>query len=449
MQTTHDMLNPAKNWAKTIIFLVFLLSLVGVVGIRLSASLEGTDFPDFYCAARMLADGQGHHLYDAGIQRQYQARYSGRVGTLYIHPPFEAVFYLTVAWLPLRGAYLLWFLLNLGFLTFAAMLVAKQALLPWHWRVSLVASLVFVPVLLCLQQGQDSLLLLLLLVLSLAEFRRERDSVAGYWLALALFKFQIVLPLAFVLALTRSGKVRGQFAKAFTLAGLALAGISAAISGWSVFTVYPDFLVHLHELPLAGIVPQSMANLRGLLALCFHGHHSRWAIAAVSVLSAGALIRVLIAWEQASRASQINPDASTRADCDFVFANSVLFALLVSYHLNPHDLSLLLAPISLLLHIILARRPLRLRSLSWGMSGLLAVLFLPPLHLLALRAGAYALLGIPLLALFLARTPVVREDKTTRISQSKTPSQAPDTTPPGPSRGPHPERSIRKLKPAE
>ena len=34
---------------------------------------------------------------------------------------------------------------------------------------------------------------------------------------------------------------------------------------------------------------------------------------------------------------------------DLAFASTVTFALLVSYHLNPHDLSLLLLPIALLL----------------------------------------------------------------------------------------------------
>ncbi|MGC1962164.1 MAG: glycosyltransferase family 87 protein, partial [Candidatus Sulfotelmatobacter sp.] len=162
---------------------------------RSSAFLQGTDFPDFYCAARMLAAGHGHHLYDADLQRQYQAHYAGRVGTLYIHPPFEAVLYLAVAWLPLRYAYLLWSLLNLAFLGVGARRLAKE-ILPWDWRLSLAASLTFVPALLCFLQGQDSLLLLLLAVLAFAALRRGRGFAAGCWLGLGLFKFQLALPLA-------------------------------------------------------------------------------------------------------------------------------------------------------------------------------------------------------------------------------------------------------------
>ncbi|MGC1220458.1 MAG: glycosyltransferase family 87 protein, partial [Candidatus Sulfotelmatobacter sp.] len=183
------------------------MSALAAFALTHSAALQGTDFPDFYCAARMLAAGHGHQLYDADLQRQYQARYAGRVGTLYIHPPFEAVFYLAVAWLPLRYAYLLWSLLNLTFLGFAVRRLAKE-ILPWDWRLSLVASLTFVPTLLCFLQGQDSLLLLLLVVSSFAALRRGRGLAAGCWLGLGLFKFQLALPLALVLVVTQNRSVR-------------------------------------------------------------------------------------------------------------------------------------------------------------------------------------------------------------------------------------------------
>jgi hypothetical protein len=385
---------------KTVILLVFVFSLTALIGVRFSAVLQGADFPDFYCAARMLAEGHGHQLYDAEVQRQYQARYAGRVGTLYIHPPFEAALYLSVTWLPLRRAYLLWFFLNLAFLTMAARRITKETLLPWDWRIWLAASLTFVPVLLCLQQGQDSLLLLLLLILGFTALRRERAFAAGCWLALGLFKFQLALPLVLVLVLTRRGKSRGEFAKGFSLVAVALAGISGAISGWSVFTVYPNFLLHLQSQPFAGILPQAMANFRGLASLLFPRNQSVLTIAAVFTLSAAALIKTLTAWKHAHPASHVRSAPSTPRQFDLAFANTVLFALLVSYHLNPHDLGLLLLPISLLLHRTLARTA-RLRPPNWFTVVLLAILFLPPLHLWALGAGVYALIGVPLLALFL------------------------------------------------
>jgi hypothetical protein len=243
-------------------------------------------------------------------------------------------------------------------------------------------------------------LLLLLLVLAFAALRRDQGFAAGCWLGLGLFKFQLALPLLLVLLLTQNRRTRNALAKGFILVALTLAGLSAAISGWSVFTVYPRFLLHLQAQPFAGIIPGAMANFRGLTSFFIHDDHSPWAITAVAILSAAALIKTLTVWKRTGLISQPNPASHTHDQFDLAFANTVLFALLVSYHLNPHDLSLLLLPISLLLHRMLARTR-RPGLANWITLGMLAILFLPPPHLWALRAGCYGLISLPLLVLFL------------------------------------------------
>jgi hypothetical protein len=387
---------------KAFVFLALIFALAAFAATRVAASLQGTDFPDFYCAAHMLAGGDGHQLYDADLQRQYQARYAGRVGTLYIHPPFEAVLYLALAWLPLRYAYLLWSLLSLAFLTVATYRLARELVLPRDWLLWFAASLTFVPVLLCLLQGQDSLLLLLLVVLAFVALRRGRAFAAGCWLALGLFKFHLVLPLMLVMVLTQNRNARSALAKGFTLVALALAGLSAAISGWSVFLVYPRFLLHLKAQPFAGIVPQAMANFRGLVYLFFHADLSTATVALLSILSAAALIKTLLGWKK-------------DGEFDLAFANTVVFALVVSYHLNPHDLSLLLLPIALLLNRLLKQTPRISQPAHWMMLSLLGILFLPPLHLWALRAGVYALVGLPMLALFLGGESMLRQGDRSKL----------------------------------
>jgi hypothetical protein len=393
------------SWAKMVFLLAFVCVLAACVGVRFSASLRGADFPDFYCAARMLAEGHGHQLYDADVQRQYQARYSGRVGTLYIHPPFEAALYLAAAWLPEKHAFLVWSLLSLIFLAVALRRLAKEALLPSDWRLWFAASLTFVPLVLCLRQGQDSLLLLLLVVLAFTDLRRDRAFAAGCWLGLGLFKFQLVLPLVLVLILTGRGS-RSALAKGFGLVALALAGLSAAISGWSVFTSYPNFLLHLQAQRFAGIIPSAMANFRGFAWFLFRNDQSVWAVAAVLVLTATALVWTLTVWKQSS---------ATKNAFDLAFANTILFALLVSYHLNPHDLSLLLLPVTLLLHYTFSRKPRGRGPAVWTAAGLIGILFLPPLHLWALRAGVYCLVSVPLLALLLSGASLARREKTDPI----------------------------------
>lgn len=395
--------------AKTLFLFIFVACLAAFVSARSWGWLQGTDFPHFYCAARMVAQGHGHQLYDAALQRQYQARYAGRVGPLYNHPPFETALYLAVSWLPLRYAYLLWFFANIAFLAAGANRLATAIPLRDDWHTLLAASLTFVPVLLCLLQGQDSVLLLLLVIFAFAALRQERGFASGCWLGLGLFKFQLVLPLALVLLLSRG---RGAFAKGFGLLALALAGLSAAISGWQVFLDYPQFLLRYPEQPLAGIFPQAMANFRGLIYLFLGRAAAAWAIAAASIVCTAALIKTLLVWRRVRLNVSRDPTSHAHDLFDVAFANTVLFALLVSYHLNPHDLSLLFLPI-LLLYTRLRQTPRwGTRPVNWITFGVLLILFLPPLHLWALRMGAYSAVGIPLLALFLmAGAPTVSAGK--------------------------------------
>jgi hypothetical protein len=393
---------------KTFALLALLCAVAALVDLRFSHSLQGTDFPDFYCAARMLADGQGHQLYSPEVQRQYQARYAGRVGTLYIHPPFEALFYLAVAWLPMQQAYLLWSLVGMAFLLLAARRLTRQKLLPWNWRYFVVASLTFVPLLLCLIQGQDSLLLFLLVVLAFTDLRRGRAFAAGCRFGLALFKFQIILPIMLVLLLTQSRRARSSLAIGFSLVALALAGVSAAISGWSTFTDYANFLTHLQAQPFAGIVPNAMANFRGITFLALRSDPTPFALAFIAILSLAALAGAILAWDKISPlpaphnpAAEGAPVSASLRQFDLAFAATCLFAQLVSYHLNPHDLTLTVLPMLLLLRQSAYPPPLPAIP-RWLTVGLCALLFLPPLHLFALQSHAYALVAIPIAALFAA-----------------------------------------------
>jgi hypothetical protein len=398
---------------KTLMLLALLSALTVFFCAHFSASSRGTDFPDFYSASRLLIAGQGHELYDAQLQRQFQSRYVGRVGTLYIHPPFEALFYLAVAWLPLNSAYALWTVLNLAFLALIARKLAREVLPAWDWRLLLMASLTFVPALLNLLQGQDSVLLLLFVTLAFTALRCNRAFAAGCWLGLGLFKFHLVLPLALVLALQKG---RNGFLRGFALMAVALATVSAAISGWAVFAAYPKFLLHLREQPFAGVFPQAMANFRGLSYVLVRNDGSPLAIFTTAFLSVSALLIALIGWQGATVASYPIYAPNNQVAFDVDFGNAVLVALLVSYHLNPHDLSLLLLPISLLLYRVRVEGGLAFtKPARWLVEGLIALLFLPPLHLLALEAHRYVMVAVPLLTLLILCTFLLGRNRAQQI----------------------------------
>lgn len=400
---------PARSNLKSGLVLFFALSVAALVSMRSPPQLRGTDFPDFYCAARILLDGQARHLYAPALQHQYQAAYAGRVGTLYIHPPFEAALFLIVAWLPLRYAYVLWSLLNIAFLAAATRRLTNEVLPDWSWQIVFAVSLTFVPILLCLQQGQDSLLLLLVITLAFTDLRRQRDFPAGCWMALGLFKFQIVLPLALILFCGEFKKCRWKFMEGFGLVGCGLLAFSAAICGKSVFAAYPAFLIHLPSERFAGIEPGAMPNLRGIVDLLIGSGEPSHAGIVITILSMAFFFWAVFA----SPARPRHP-----RDFEIFFAAATLCALLVSYHLNPHDLTLVLLPVFLLLRCRFSdvsvfsrkqgtRMPSR-TAVDWALLAVITLLFLPPIHVLALAKHLYALLALPLLLLFFLTRSVFR-----------------------------------------
>jgi hypothetical protein len=215
--------------------------------------------------------------------------------------------------------------------------------------------------------------------------------------------------LALVLALQKG---RNDFLRGFALVALALAAVSAAISGWAVFAAYPKFLLHLQEQPFAGVFPQAMANFRGLSYVLFHHDGSPFAIFTTAFLSLSALLTASIGWQGASVASYPIYAPRDQVAFDVAFGNTLLFALLVSYHLNPHDLSLLLLPISLLLYRVgVEGRFVFTQPAQWLVEGLIALLVLPPLHLLALQEHRYVMVAVPLLILFIACASLLRRNQ--------------------------------------
>src|SRR5580658_10418440 len=160
------------------------------------------DFTVFYTAATILREGLGHQLYDERVQYEVQKKSVGQIASRrgplpYIHPPFEALIFLPLSWLPYPRAFAVWDLLNLAALFGVGLLLRRSVNMlrlipPWKF---VIASLAFFPIFDCFLQGQDSILLLLLCVLGFNALKREADVLAGCWLALGVFKFQFIIPI--------------------------------------------------------------------------------------------------------------------------------------------------------------------------------------------------------------------------------------------------------------
>jgi hypothetical protein len=350
---------------------VFLLAMTFsnvVSAVRLAPFLRNgyQDFTIFYAAARMVRSGQSGALYDLSAQYRAQQQFAPNVpirqaALPYNHPPFEALLFLPLTFLPYVPAYLLWTLLNVIMVAASLALLRKRFVEIGNLSPAflLLAAAGFLPVASAIIQGQDSVLLLLLFVVALSSMENGNDPVAGGALAAGLFKFHLVLPLVILLAARRWRILLG-FAPVAALLG----GVSLAMVGWHGAVGYAKLLLRLENTGAGGaIVGADMPNLRGII-WSLAGAHGGPSLMPLTIACSVAVL-LIAGW-------RIGP---IRDSVRFAFALATVSTILVSYHTLTYDLSLLL-PVALLLFA--APGPTS-SSPSQADTVLLVLLYLAPL----------------------------------------------------------------------
>lgn len=368
---------PARKQRFRRLLQVLLAAMLGLhawafVALRKNAREGYPDFSSLYTAGQCLHRGLASHLYDLATQKRLQREFVSPAkieqGPLpYNHPPFEAPLFVPLAFLPYVTAYLAWnaisLLLLLGFVLLMRPYLPR--LREWSETLPFLAALAFFPVFLCLFEGQDSLLLLFLFALVYVFMKGGKEFLAGICLGLTLFRFQLALPVVAVVLLLR----RWRLLAGFALAALAMAGISLAVVGWGALWNYPYQLWELSRTQVNGTMnPTYMPNLRGLVyVLAGDRFFARLLTAIVSLVLVG-----FAAWKWRADPRELHFDMG--------FALTIAVSVMVSYHLNGYDMSLLLIPLLLAGEWVMQRaRTDRLPS------GLLLVasasLFLSPIWL--------------------------------------------------------------------
>jgi hypothetical protein len=309
------------------------------------------DFTIFYTAGKILRQGLGHQLYDRKIQYAVEESITGhiafRLGPLpYNHPPFEALIFVPLTWLSYQQAFVAWDLLNVAALFGVALLLrrsvgAVRSLPPWKF---VLGSLAFFPVFVCLLQGQDSILMLLLCTLAYHALKREADVLGGCWLGLAAFKFQFMVPLLLLLVIWKRRRVVLGFGAVVLVLGL----LSAALVGVKPLLQYPGYVLQIANNPgLGGVPPQFLPNFHGL-AMGWPPPFSGKLGSALAGLSS-----VLVFLFAASKGW-----ASPRpGKLELQFSLAILVSVLIAWQTNSHDLSLLTLPFVFLVdHVLRAPR---------------------------------------------------------------------------------------------
>jgi len=354
------------------------------------------DFTIFYSAARMIRGGLSGELYDPAAQFRSQQEFASRVATRqsalpYNHPPYEALLFVPISWLPYWAAFVIWDVVNLAILFFLARLVRPhlQVLKNLSTPACLFASLAFFPVFIVLLQAQDSLLFLLVLTLAFIALKSKRDYEAGIWLGLGLFRFHLLLSILAGLLWQRRYRV----VPSFLSVACVLAIVSVFTVGWRQSLTYPSYVWHMEgDAAQQGMrAPLNMPNLRGLLAMT----HLPLNIAPVGkvitmLLALGLIIFMAVMWKQMESIG--NP---------LGFCLALLSTVITAYHSFAHDLCILLLMTAILTDYVVTNR-----MKGWNAIALLGPAILiscTPLNMyLWFRRGQFALIVVVLLFWFWA-----------------------------------------------
>lgn len=310
-----------------------------------------TDFRSQYTAGYMVRSGNAHRIYDYDAQLFFQNRVvtARDMALPFDHLAYEAFFFAPFSYLAFKAAYFAMLALNLGILALFVRLIRRwtstlDAIYPW---LTSIMVLVFLPTALALMQGQDSILLLFVLTGAFLALEERRDFFAGFLVSLGLFKFQIVLPIAFLFFLWK----RWRFLAGFFLSAAVLVISSIAMVGPTSIRLYARLLFSLSiglssavEQSRLGTPPAIMPNFRGLIFGLFNNKlPGSWVQVSIISLSAMCLGAVAIAGSKTQKGDRLSI--------------AILASVLVSYHFHLHDMTVLLLPILIWLNQCIGALP--------------------------------------------------------------------------------------------
>jgi hypothetical protein len=193
--------------------------------------------------------------------------------------------------------------------------------------------------------------------------KQGRDRSAGLWLLLGTVKPQVLLLPGVLLISARRWRTLG----AALLGGCALVALSGALLGWRSWTGFVDALRTVNGyFGVFGIVPTTMYNFKGTLALIL-GNDQGLLINQISLVAlALATVLILLLWRGAWR-----PDDSA---FDLRMGITILLGLLFNPHLHRQDGVVFIAP-ALLFYLYLRQRGLPRRTFAvWALTCPLIVL---------------------------------------------------------------------------
>ena len=340
------------------------------------------DFPGFYAAGKLVWQ-MPSELYDYAHQHVIQRAIDPRIGDSilpFAYPPFTALVFMPFAWLPFRGAFAAITLANAILLAIILKsLVQRLELGRDQATWLLLSTFCNFGVHTVMLQGQTSLIVLSFLTAFLFSSRSGQQLRAGCWAGVIFLKPQL-LPVPFIVLFFQ------RLWRALWVATMVVASLcvfSVILVGTEGISEYLRLLKFYGTTESGfGSYPRDMHNLRALVQYLVP-----FAYAPYLWLLLAAPVALGTMWLNAHASSSEAADA-------FVWIGNFFAIMLLTPHLYPHDLSLLIVPSALILKLR-GEQGSALVPVSLVILGILPILplalgtYLPPIVPLILLAGFF------------------------------------------------------------
>jgi hypothetical protein len=232
-----------KWYPRVVLIALSVGTIFGVLygkGLNTLTGRLGADYPAFYGAGRIIAQGEWNQLYNAKRQMLAQENFiPGEPGYLcFAYPPYVALLYWPFSLLEYRLSYTLHTLLMVGALLLTLHLVRPMIKeVDQHYLCAFTLTLLFYPIFRSVLGGQNTAITLLIVALTWRAVENGHEYLGGALLGLLLFKPQFALPLIGVFVL--SGRCRVGLGSVFT--AVILYGIGVWMQGPNWVTTWFKF----------------------------------------------------------------------------------------------------------------------------------------------------------------------------------------------------------------
>jgi len=291
-----------------------------------------SDFPCFYAAAKLIWQSPSA-LYDDASQLAIQKIIDPRIGDSilpFTYPPFTAVVYMPLGWLPFPAAFLGITIVNLMLLGFSLrLLIARLQLTRQQSTWLILSGLCNFGVHSVLLQGQTSLIVLTLLASFVASIQNRRQIGAGLSAGLLFVKPQLQL-IPFIILISRRW---WRVLVIASIAAAALAVYSVVLVGWPAILEYIKLLnTYMTKEHGYGSYPESMQNLRALAQylVSYSWAAPLWIALIVPVVAGLCLLNAKLG------------DDPNIAEVQWI--GNFIAGVLIAPHFNAHDLAILIIP---------------------------------------------------------------------------------------------------------